>query len=139
MHEMPSPIKGLQATTKVCHENNSSSSSSSHQDKDVSSDNFEKQTYGMGYQILTNMGYNRRGLGISGQDVTNPIQVKERPHYAGLRYEEVGECSKIVEEAQPEQVLCLGKGIKTITHDLDMRDGRQSMYVQDSPSKKKAK
>jgi hypothetical protein len=98
---MSSPIKGLHEATKACHENKSSSSSSSHQDKDVSSNNFEKQTYGMGYKILTNMGYNRRGLGISGQDVTNPIQVKERPHYVGLRYEEVGECSKTTEEARP--------------------------------------
>jgi hypothetical protein len=29
--------------------------------------------------------------------------------------------------------------MKTVTHELDMRDGRQSMYVQDNPSKKKAK
>ena len=55
----------------------------------------------MGYKILTNMGYNRRGLGINDQDLTNPMQVKEIPHYAGLIYEEVGECSQTTKETQP--------------------------------------
>ena len=46
------------------------------------------------------MGYNKRGLIINGQSITNLIEVKEWPWYEGLGYghEEIGRCSKITEE-----------------------------------------
>jgi hypothetical protein len=53
------------------------------------------------------MGFDGKGLGINGQGMTNPIQVEEIPHYAGLGYVsgkgEVGECSKTIEEREARE------------------------------------
>jgi len=45
------------------------------------------------------MGYEGKSLGVNGQGIVNPIEVIERPCYAGLGYgkEEVGGCSKTME------------------------------------------
>jgi hypothetical protein len=108
MQKNSSSTKGLQMVTEVCHENDSSCSFSSHQDENVSLNEFKEHTYGIGFKLLTKMGYDGKGLGINGQGMTNPIQVEGRPHYAGLGYgkEGDGECSKTTEvrEASNEEV-----------------------------------
>ena len=43
------------------------------------------------------MGYDGRGLGVNGQGIINPIEVKRQPHKAGLGYTEIGESSKSAE------------------------------------------
>jgi hypothetical protein len=59
---------------------------SSHQYVDVSFDEFEKLTRGIGIKILTKMGFYGKGISINGQGMTNPIQDEERPCYVGLGY-----------------------------------------------------
>jgi hypothetical protein len=86
MQKKPSFAKGSQVVTKVCHKDVSSCSSSPHQDENVSLDGFKEHTYGIGYKLVTKMGYDGKGLGINGQGMTNPIQAEERPRYAGLKY-----------------------------------------------------
>ena len=91
MKKNPSSTKGLQTITKVCHKDYSSCSFSSHHDENVFLDGFKEHTYGIGYKLLNKMGYDGKGLGISGQGMTNPIQAEERPHYAGLGYGQEGD------------------------------------------------
>jgi hypothetical protein len=59
--------------TEVCHENGSSFSISSHQDENFSLDEFKENIYGIGFNLLTKMGYDGKGLGINGQGLNNTI------------------------------------------------------------------
>ena len=54
----------------------------------------------VGMKLLTKMGYKGGGLGIHGQGITQPLKVVQRPRLAvcGYGQEEIGECSKSVEE-----------------------------------------
>ena len=49
---------------------------------------FKKHTRGIGSKFLLKMGYEGKGLGIHGQEITKPIEVEERPRYQGLGYHE---------------------------------------------------
>jgi hypothetical protein len=82
-------------TSEVCSEGQSSNSPHSHQ---VGFGAFEKHTKGVGFRILTKMGYEEgKGLGCKGQGIVNPIEVVERSQYLVLGYGEVdlGASSKI--------------------------------------------
>jgi hypothetical protein len=74
MQKKPSSTKGLQMVTEVCHENDPSCYFSSHQGENDSLNEFKEHTYGIGFKLLTKMGYDGKGLGINGQGMTNPIQ-----------------------------------------------------------------
>jgi hypothetical protein len=63
-----------QTQTEVCIESISSCSISSQYDNNV------------GMKLLTKMGYKGGGLGINGQGVTQPLEVVQRPPFAGLGY-----------------------------------------------------
>ena len=83
MEKRPSYRAGLhERVSKVCHENDPSCSFSSYQGENVSLDEFKQHTYGIGFKLLTNMGYDGKGLGTNGQGMTNPIQAEGRPLYA---------------------------------------------------------
>jgi hypothetical protein len=84
--------------TEVCSVSESSFSLSSHQKVDTYLGKFEKHTRGIGFKLLTKMGYDRNGLGINGQGIDNPIEVVEIPRCASLGYSkgEVQECSKVI-------------------------------------------
>jgi hypothetical protein len=69
----PSSTKGLHTVTEVCHENDPLCYFSSHQYENVSLNEFKEHTYGIGFKLLTNMGYDGKGIGINGQGMTNPI------------------------------------------------------------------
>jgi hypothetical protein len=99
MPRRPSSTIDSQSVTEVCSVSESSFSLSSHQKVDASLGEFEKHTHGIGFKLLTKMGYDGKGLGINGQGMANPIEVVEIPRYAGLGYGkgEVEECSKVVE------------------------------------------
>jgi hypothetical protein len=60
---------------------------------------FSQYETNVGMKLLTKMGYKGGGLGIHGQGITQPLEVVQRPRFAGLGYgqEEIGECSKFVE------------------------------------------
>ena len=62
--------------SEVCSEGHSSNSPYSHQDGFGA---FEKHTRVIGLKLITRMGYERKGLGIEGQGIVNPIEVVERP------------------------------------------------------------
>lgn len=47
---------------------------------------FEKHTKGIDIKLLTQMGYDGRGLRVNVQGNINHIEVKERPRYEGLGY-----------------------------------------------------
>jgi hypothetical protein len=81
MPRRPSSTIDSQSVTEVC---------------SVSESSF---SHGIGFKLLTKMGYDGKGLGINGQGMANPIEVVEIPRYAGLGYGkgEVEECSKVVE------------------------------------------
>jgi hypothetical protein len=72
--------------SEVCSEGHSSNSPCFHQD---GFGDFEKHTRGIGLRLLTDMGYEGKGLGTEGQAIVNPIEVVERPRYLGLGYGEV--------------------------------------------------
>ena len=76
----------LENIFEVCNEGHSSNSSCSHQDGFGA---FEKHTRGIGFKLLTKMGYEGKGLGIECQCIVNPIEVVEIPRYLGLGYGEV--------------------------------------------------
>ena len=54
---------------------------------------------GTGMRLLTKMGYRGGGLGIRGQGITEPLEVVQRPRYAGLGYIDEG-CSKDIKGKQ---------------------------------------
>ena len=58
---------------------------------DASFTDFENHTKGIGMKLLTKMGYDGRGLGVNGQGIINPIEVKRQTHKAGLGYKEIRE------------------------------------------------
>jgi hypothetical protein len=72
--------------SEVCSEGHSSNYPCSHQDGFGA---FEKHTRVIGLKLITRMGYERKGLGIEGQGIVNPIEVVEMPCYLGLGYGEV--------------------------------------------------
>jgi hypothetical protein len=82
---------------ELCSGIHSSISHCSHQDGSFGA--FEKHTKGIGFKLLTKMGYEGKGLGSKGQGIVNPIEVVERPCYLGLGYgeEEIGKFSKTLE------------------------------------------
>ena len=96
LQEFPS-TPDSEIISEVCSGSHSSNSHFSHQDGSFGA--FEKHTRGIGLKFLTNMGYERKGLGNKGQGIVNPIEAMERPHYLGLGYgeAEVGECAKTLE------------------------------------------
>jgi hypothetical protein len=108
MKNNSSSAKGLQIITEVFHETNSSYSSSPHQDENVSLNELKEHTYGIGFKLVTKMGYDGKCLGINGQGMTNLMQVERRNYYEGLEYDQEGdgECSKTVEarEASNKEV-----------------------------------
>jgi len=57
---------------------------------------FSQYETNVGMKILMKMGYRGGGLDIHGQGVTRPLELVQRPRFAGLGYgqEEIGECSK---------------------------------------------
>jgi hypothetical protein len=60
---------------------------------------FEKHTRGIGLKLLTNMGYQGKGLRNKGQGIINPMEIVNKSCYLGLEYGEVEirECSKTLE------------------------------------------
>lgn len=70
--------------TEVNNVSNSSVSCSSLDDDNASFGSFEKHMLGIGKNLLTKMGYKEGGLGINGQGITQPLEVVERPRFAGL-------------------------------------------------------
>jgi hypothetical protein len=79
MKKNPSSTKGLQMITKVFHENDPSCYFSSHQGEKDYLNEFKENTYGIGFKLLTKMGYDGKGLGINGQGMTNPIHIEGIP------------------------------------------------------------
>jgi hypothetical protein len=92
---------------------------------------FSQYETNVGMKLLTKMGYKGGGLGIHGQGITQPLEVVQRPRFAGLGYgkEENGEFSKVVEAktisspsdskkgikpACPHQIKTIQEGIKFI-------------------------
>jgi hypothetical protein len=57
---------------------------------------FERQTKGIGLNLLRKMGYKGGGFGIDGQGIIQPLEVEGRPRYVGLGHDE-RECSKVAE------------------------------------------
>ena len=47
---------------------------------------FEKHTRGIGSKLMSNMGYEGKGLDKHAQGIVEPIMVEERPKYLGLGY-----------------------------------------------------
>jgi flagellar biosynthesis/type III secretory pathway chaperone len=47
---------------------------------------FSQYETNVGMKLLTKMGYKGGGLGINGQGVTQPLEVVQRPPFAGLGY-----------------------------------------------------
>ena len=43
-------------------------------------------SHGIGFKLLTKIGYDGKGLGINGQGMAHPIEVVERTCYAVLGY-----------------------------------------------------
>jgi tuftelin-interacting protein 11 len=48
----------------------------------------ERNTKGIGLNLLRNMGYKGGGLGIDGQGIIQPMAVEGIPRYVGLGYGE---------------------------------------------------
>ena len=63
---------------------------------------FENHTTGIGSKLLKRMGYEGKGLGVTGQGLVNPIKVEELPRQVGIWYvrKEVGECTKTTNKPQ---------------------------------------
>jgi hypothetical protein len=102
MQRRPSSTTDAQTLTEVCIV--SDSPCSSHQDVDVYFSEFEKYAQGIGFKLLTKMGFDGKYLGINGQGMTNPIQVEEIPR-CKVWDMVVGEFSKTIEakEASREE------------------------------------
>ena len=81
------------------------------------------------------MGYEGKDLGINGQDIINPIEVVEIPHYIGLGYgeDEVGECSKTMEASDASNVK-----LKSLREQFMQSDGL-SLHDGDSECKSSPK
>jgi hypothetical protein len=102
-----------QTQTEVCVESISSCSFSSQYDNNV------------GMKLLTKMGYKGGGLGINGQGVTQPLEVVQRPPFAGLGYGkvEIGECSKIAKARATSTSLDSNRGAKAASpHQIYNKD-----------------
>jgi hypothetical protein len=76
----------LETMAKVCSVNESACSFPSHQNDSFGAS--EKHTRGIGFNMITKMSYEGKGLGINGQGIVNLIEVLERHCYVGLGYGE---------------------------------------------------
>jgi hypothetical protein len=76
--------------------------------------NFSQYETNMGMNLLMKMGYRGGGLGIHGQGITQPLEVVQRPRFAGLGYgqEEIGECSKSIEARATSKTIFTSSGSK---------------------------
>ena len=110
-----------QTQTEVCVERISSCSFSSQYDNNV------------GMKLLTKMGYKGGGLGINGQGVTQPLEVVQRPPFAGLGYGKVdiGEFSKSAKARATSTSLDSNRGAKEASpHQICNKDkpGRYKIH-----------
>jgi len=84
-------------------------------------------------KLLTKMGYKGGGLGINGQGVTQPLDVVQRPTFAGFGYikVEIGECSKTAKARATSTTLDSNRGAKEASpHQIYNKDkpGRYKIH-----------
>jgi len=97
MHELESQFfiakEALVKYQLVKEVNHSSFSSNSSKNAYIGS--FEKHTRGTSSKLMSEMGYEEKGLGKHAQGIVEPIMVEERHKYLGLGYgQSYGESSK---------------------------------------------